>query len=175
MKTDRVRDDQAAFIEQVYQSRSWVPHQQLRVDPIEFSQVVTARPNQAYTKILGPSYEDSLRSLAAKLWMIENAEHTLDLTYYIYKYDPTGYAIIGALCDAVQRGVDVRIMVDSLGSIDPTHQPMQALLGCADDAGYIRYPNGEKSGLRARVQFVVIKALTSVLGGGTRRSHVKLF
>jgi phosphatidylserine/phosphatidylglycerophosphate/cardiolipin synthase-like enzyme len=174
MKTDRVRDDQAALMDQVYHSRSWVPHQQLRTDPIEFSQVVSARPNQAYTKILGPSYEDSLRSLAAKLWMIENAEHTLDLTYYIYKYDPTGYAVIGALCDAVQRGIDVRIMVDSLGSIHPTHQPMRALLSCADDAGYIRYPNGASSGLRARVQFVVINALTSAHSWSNRRSHDKL-
>ena len=174
MKTDRVRDDQAAFMEQVYESRSWVPHRQLQADPIEYSQVASAPWNEAYTKILGPSYEDSLRSLAAKLWMIENAEHTLDLTYYIYKYDPTGYAVIGALCNAVERGVDVRIMVDSLGSIHPTHQPMRALLSCAENAGYIRYPNGEESDLRARIQFVVINALTSVHSWSNRRSHDKL-
>ena len=174
MKTDGVHDNQAEFMQQVYKSRSWIPHRQLQADPIEYSQVASAPWSQAYTKILGSSYEDSLRSLAAKLWMIENAKHTLDLTYYIFKYDPTGYAIIGALCNAVQRGVDVRIMVDSLGSIHPTHQPMRALLSCADNAGYIRYSNGETSDLRARIQFVVINALTSVHSWANRRSHDKL-
>ena len=139
LKTTEDRSDQAAFMQHVYQSRTWAPHRQLQADPVEFSQIATAPLNKAQTKIIGPSYEDSLRSLAAKLWMIENAEHTLDLTYYIFKYDPTGYAVIGALCDAVQRGVDVRIMVDSLGSLHPSHAPMRALLTCADNAGFMRY------------------------------------
>ena len=53
---------------------------------------------------------DALKSLAAKLWMIENAEYTVDVMYYIFKRDTVGYAVLGALCNAVKRGVDVRIM-----------------------------------------------------------------
>ena len=39
------------------------------------------------------------------------------MVYYIFADDLVGLAILGALCDAVQRGVDIRIMVDSLGSV----------------------------------------------------------
>jgi phosphatidylserine/phosphatidylglycerophosphate/cardiolipin synthase-like enzyme len=41
-------------------------------------------------------------SLAAKIWSIENAQHTVDATYYIFKPDLVGYAVLGALCNAVK-------------------------------------------------------------------------
>jgi phosphatidylserine/phosphatidylglycerophosphate/cardiolipin synthase-like enzyme len=171
--TDRKQDPEG-FIQYLYLARSWMPYKQLDEDPIALSKRSEAPVNEAYTRIIGPSYEDSIRSLAAKLWMIENAEHTLDLTYYIYKYDPTGQAILGALCNAVKRGVDIRIMVDSLGSFNMTHAPMRALETCAEDAGYIRDANGQETPYRARVQFVIINALTSARSWTNRRSHDKL-
>lgn len=169
-----VVDDQQSFIKHLYAARTWVPYKYLSVDPIEFSQRSAAPVNSARTKIIGPSYQDSLHSLAAKLWMIEHAEHTLDLTYYIFKYDPAGYAILGALCNAVQRGVDVRIMVDSLGSLNMGHEPLRALETCADDAGYIRDTDGRKTPYRARIQAVIINAITSISSWSNRRSHDKL-
>lgn len=162
------------FIEKLYHARSWVPYKHLKKDPIDLSMRSEAPVNKAKTKIIGPSYQDSLRSLAAKLWMIEHAEHTIDLTYYIYKYDPTGYAVLGALCNAVKRGVDVRIMVDSLGSLSMSHAGIRALETCAEDAGYIRDVNGNKSRYKARVQFVIINALTNIYSWSNRRSHDKL-
>ncbi len=170
---DRQQDPQE-FIHHLYLARSWVAYKHLDEDPIALSKRSEAPIKEAYTRIIGPSYKDSIRSLATKLWMIENAEHTLDLTYYIYKYDPTGHAILGALCNAVKRGVDIRIMVDSLGSFNMTHAPMRALETCANDAGYIRDINGQETPYRARVQFVVINALTSYRSWINRRSHDKL-
>jgi phosphatidylserine/phosphatidylglycerophosphate/cardiolipin synthase-like enzyme len=55
----------------------------------------------AQAKLLGPSQEDGLRSLAAKIWMIDHAEHTIDATYYIFSRDRVGRAMLGALCNAV--------------------------------------------------------------------------
>jgi phosphatidylserine/phosphatidylglycerophosphate/cardiolipin synthase-like enzyme len=169
-----VRNDKDAFMQQLYISRTFLPHKQLKHDPIALSKQSEAPINNAQAKIIGPSYQDSLRSLAAKLWMIEHAEHTLDLTYYIYKYDPTGYALIGALCDAVKRGVDIRIMVDSLGSMSSNHAPMRALETCAEDAGYMRDAYKKETPHKARVQFVIINALTSWSSWSNRRSHDKL-
>jgi phosphatidylserine/phosphatidylglycerophosphate/cardiolipin synthase-like enzyme len=165
---------QEGFIHKLYLARSWVPYKELEEDPIVLSKRSQTPVQEARTKIVGPSYQDSLRSLAAKLWMIEHAEHTIDLTYYIFKYDPTGYAILGALCNAVKRGVDVRIMVDSLGSMHASHTAIRAVETCAEEAGYIRDVNGEETPYRARVQFVIINALTSVSSWANRRSHDKL-
>lgn len=163
-----------AFMRFLYMSRTWVPAKQLKQNPIELSEQSKTPVNLVHTKIIGPTYEDALHSLAAKLWMIEHAEHTLDLTYYIYSYDRVGYAVAGALCNAVKRGVDIRIMVDSLGSLNAIHTPLKALETCAEDAGYIRDLNGNESPYKARVQFVIINALTVWSSWSNRRSHDKL-
>ena len=123
------------YIKQLVDSRSWVSYKHLREDPIELGKQANIPVQHEEVKILGPSQQDSIRSLALKLWMIENAEHTIDVVYYIFKYDVVGQALLGALCNAVQRGVDVRIMVDSIGSIDPSHTPLMALETCAQEAG----------------------------------------
>ena len=169
-----IMNDQHAFIKHLYDARSWMPYKHLDQDPIALAERAEAPVNSARTKIIGSSYQESLRSLAAKLWMIEHAEHTLDLTYYIFTYDPTGYAILGALCNAVKRGVDIRIMVDSLGSMNASHSPLRALETCAVDAGQIRDAHGLQTPYKARVQVVIINALTSISSWSNRRSHDKL-
>jgi phosphatidylserine/phosphatidylglycerophosphate/cardiolipin synthase-like enzyme len=128
----------------------------------------------ARAKFLGARSEDALNSLAAKIWMIENAQHTIDMTYYIFKRDLIGEAMLGALCNAVQRGVDIRFMVDSVGSIDSTHSELKALETCADEAGFIRNADGQLTNKKARIQVVVFNAVSNVFVKLNRRSHDKL-
>jgi len=162
------------FIRQLLDSRTWVSYKHLHEDPIELGKQAEIPVQHEEVKILGPSQEDSVRSLALKLWMIENAGHTIDVVYYIFKYDVVGQAILGALCNAVKRGVDVRVMVDSIGSIDPSHTPLMALETCAEDAGHVRNAMGDETEYRARVQVVIFNALTSMSSWVNRRSHDKL-
>ena len=162
------------YIRQLLDSRSWVKYKHLHEDPIELGKQANIPVQHEAVKIIGPSQEDSLRSLALKLWMIENAQHTIDVVYYIFKYDAVGQAMLGALCNAVQRGVDIRIMVDSVGSIDASHTGLMALETCAENAGYVRNAEGEETEYRARVQVVIFNALTSVHSWANRRSHDKL-
>ncbi len=110
-----------AKINRVYEIRTWAPLSELKIDPIKLGAEAEVPINSARAKIIGPTYNDSLTSLAAKIWLIENAQHTVDVMYYIFATDHVGYAMLGALCNAVKRGVDVRIMVDALGSMRPTH------------------------------------------------------
>ena len=70
--------------------------------------------------------------------------------------------MIGALCDAVQRGVDVRVVIDSLGSIHPTHSELKALETCAENAGYMRNAKGLPTTRRARVQVVIFNPISAV-------------
>jgi len=103
-------------IDRVYKYRTWVPPKELEEDPIAFGMNADIPIQGAQGKVLGPDDEGAIDSLAVKLWMIENAQHTIDFGYYIYTPDIVGYAMFGAMCDAVKRGVDVRVMVDGLGS-----------------------------------------------------------
>ncbi|MDO6685305.1 MULTISPECIES: phospholipase D-like domain-containing protein [unclassified Agarivorans] len=132
-------------------------------------------PHQlASVKVVGSSTDEAIQSLAVKIHLIEQAEHSLDLAYYIYTPDLSGDAILGALCEAVKRGVDVRIMVDSLGSLSMEHGDLKGLIECAKKAGFVKARNGEVTKNRARVQAVVFNALTQSGSNANRRSHDKL-
>ena len=161
-------------INKLYRSRAWISPMKLEVDVVKLGKEAEIPINSAYGKIIGPSMDDSIASLAAKLWMIENAEHTIDLAYYIFTRDLAGYAILGALCDAVKRGVDVRIVVDSIGSFHPTHSELKGLETCADEAGFMRNEAGELTTRRARVQTVVFNAISKAFVRFNRRSHDKI-
>jgi phosphatidylserine/phosphatidylglycerophosphate/cardiolipin synthase-like enzyme len=162
------------FMAKIYDQRSWAPPGQLPFDPIGFGKRVDIPVNSARTKLIGPSYEEALDSLAAKIWMIENAAHTVDVAYYIFKTDTVGYAMLGALCNAVKRGVDVRIMVDSIGSIHPSHNALRGLETCTANAGFVRDEYGQPTDKKARAQVVLINALTKLSSKKNRRAHDKL-
>lgn len=159
-------------INKLYESRTWIPAKKLTIDPIKLSEDANVPINRARAKVIGPTYDDALESLATKLWLIEHAEHTIDIMYYIFAHDRVGYAMLGALCNAVHRGVDVRIMVDSLGSLHPTHDELRALETCADEAGFMRNEQGQITTKKARVQAVIFNAISNMQIN--RRSHDKI-
>ena len=159
-------------LNEIYQIRTWLPPSKLTIDPIALSKEAQIPINSSRAKIIGPSHAEAMDSLAAKIWLIENAQHTVDVAYYIFKPDLVGYSILGALCNAVKRGVDVRIMVDSIGSYSPGHSAFRAVETCAADAGFIRNADGQLTTKKARVQVVIFNALTKLQFN--RRSHDKL-
>jgi putative cardiolipin synthase len=166
---DAVNDE---AINRLYASRTWKPEDKLTIDPIKLGEEAKVPVNQARAKVIGPTYDEAVKSLAAKIWLIENAQYTIDVMYYIFATDRVGYAILGALCDAVQRGVDVRIMVDAIGSLRPAHDELRALETCAEEAGFMRNPQGQITTKKARVQVVIFNALSKFQFN--RRSHDKL-
>ena len=161
-------------IDAIYNFRTWIPPDQMSVDPVKIGRDADVPINDALGKILDTTADDSLRSLVVKLWMIEHAQHTLDLAYYIFKRDLVGYAVLGALCRAVQRGVDVRLAIDSVGSLHSTHSELKALATCADQADYMIGSNGRPTARKARVQVVVFNAISKFGSWVNRRSHDKL-
>jgi phosphatidylserine/phosphatidylglycerophosphate/cardiolipin synthase-like enzyme len=163
-------DDQK--ISELYTLRTWVSASDLTIDPIKTAAEAKIPINSAGTKIIGPSFDAALDSLAVKIWMIENARHTVDSSYYIFTRDRVGYALLGAMCNAVKRGVDVRIMVDSLGSWHPIHSELKALESCAEHAGFMRNAVGQITTKKARVQVVIFNSLAKL--HFNRRSHDKI-
>ena len=161
-------------INELWAGRSWMPPEDHGLDLVAIGKNAEIPVQSARARFLGPTAREAIESLAVKLWMIENADHTIDFSYYIFKTDLVGYALLGALCNAVQRGVDIRVTVDSAGSIGGvTHPALRALETCADDAGFMRNEAGELTTRKARVQVVIFNAITK-LGNPNRRSHDKL-
>lgn len=161
-------------VDEHFQKRARADAVALDIDPIKLGMTTEIPINNALGKIIGSSYEDSIRSLATKIWLVDRAEHTVDAAYYIFSRDLVGYAFLGALCEAVQRGIDVRVMVDSLGSFHSSHSELKALKNCALDGGFARNAQGEITTRKARVQALLFGAISTPGSNVNRRSHDKL-
>lgn len=59
---------------------------------------------------------DGQDALAARLMLVEQAERSLDLQYYIFRPDESGQALLAALRRAADRGVRVRLLLDDWGT-----------------------------------------------------------
>jgi putative cardiolipin synthase len=58
--------------------------------------------------------EDGVDAFGARLGLVRAASRTLDVQYYIFHPDSTGYAFLGELLDAADRGVQVRLLLDDI-------------------------------------------------------------
>ncbi|WFL75997.1 phosphatidylserine/phosphatidylglycerophosphate/cardiolipin synthase family protein [Altererythrobacter arenosus] len=54
--------------------------------------------------------------LDALLAMIDGAQHTLSLAFYIFDKDHSGWRVLDALVSAARRGVEVKLIVDGFGA-----------------------------------------------------------
>ncbi|WP_394175844.1 phospholipase D-like domain-containing protein [Thalassotalea litorea] len=170
----QARANDNTTINKHYEQRRWRSSKEQKKEPLELGIEAEIPILDGQVKIVGPTIEDGVNSLAMKIWMIENAKYTVDATYYIFDNDLAGYAFLGAMCNAVKRGVDVRLMVDSLGSADMRHEELKGLIRCGDEAGFIRGPDGKLTNKRARVQVMIFNAVSKIFVNINRRSHDKL-
>ena len=69
---------------------------------------------------------DGQQALVARLALIERAERSLDVQYYIWRADDSGHLLATALWQAAVRGVRVRILLDDWGS-RPTDEELGLL------------------------------------------------
>ncbi|MBK9294733.1 MAG: hypothetical protein IPM57_09865 [Oligoflexia bacterium] len=102
----------------------------------------------------------------AKLMLIRQAEYTVDLTYYIFAKDEAGRAIVYELMQALKRGVSVRVMVDSVGSLSASatgNQHLKSLITFAkENAGYVKDPiTGKPTNIKASVEVLIFNPLTN--------------
>ena len=61
---------------------------------------------------------DGIQALAARLALADEAQLSIDAQYYLIKDDLIGYVFIGALLEAADRGVRVRLLLPT-----PTSSP----------------------------------------------------
>lgn len=61
-------------------------------------------------------YAECEQAYTAMLEAIDGATRSITLSSYIFNHDPTGKRFVTALGRAVERGVEVRVLVDAIGS-----------------------------------------------------------
>lgn len=71
---------------------------------------VAAQPGKSGVALL----IDGMDAFIARIALIQAAQVSLDLQYYIWKNDLTGRLLVSQLLDAADRGVRVRILLDDL-------------------------------------------------------------
>lgn len=57
-------------------------------------------------------------ALLARIALIESAQHSLDLQYYIFSGDETSQIVLWRLYEAAKRGVKIRLLLDDMQSRD---------------------------------------------------------
>ena len=72
---------------------------------------------------------DGRSAFAARMLLIESAQHSLDVQYYIWHDDVTGHLLLDALRRADARGVRIRLLLDDNGitGLDPVLAALDAL------------------------------------------------
>jgi phosphatidylserine/phosphatidylglycerophosphate/cardiolipin synthase-like enzyme len=80
-----------------------------RLADAALAEVASAGPLAVHKVTLVTDNDEAFRS---KLRLIENAQSTIDMAYYLYGDDYSSSALSAALMDAVARGVRVRLLVD---------------------------------------------------------------
>jgi putative cardiolipin synthase len=94
-----------------------------------FAEALKAHSTQSGFRIL----QTGVDGLLLRLELIERAQRSLDLQYYIFRGDESGLLIGNALVRAAQRGVRIRILVDD-GETVPGDEKMLRLAGQANIA-----------------------------------------
>src|SRR6058998_2646279 len=88
-----------------------------------------------------------LDAFVARAVLIDMAERTLDLQYYIFHPDQTGSLIIERLIAAADRGVKVRVLLDDWGTLDKKDESVAGLDGHPNIDVKLFNPYTHRSGL----------------------------
>ena len=108
-------------------------------------------------------------AFVARAVLIELAERTLDLQYYIFHPDQTGSLIVDRLIAAADRGVHVRVLLDDWGTLDKKDESVAGLDAHPNIEVRLFNPYTHRAGLARLVELVTHFARVN------RRMHNKQF
>jgi putative cardiolipin synthase len=88
----------------------------------KFADAPNVHPGDSAFRIISVGVD----GFAARMQMIDAAERSLDLQYFIFRQDDTGRLLTGALLRAADRGVHVRVLIDD-GAMIPGDSQIRLL------------------------------------------------
>ena len=77
-----------------------------------YSELTSSIDSEAQTGVM--LLEEGLEALLLRGWMIEQAQQTIDVQYFIFSADNVGLLSTAELVEAANRGVKVRLIVDDV-------------------------------------------------------------
>jgi phosphatidylserine/phosphatidylglycerophosphate/cardiolipin synthase-like enzyme len=86
------------------------------VAPLSFEQALMTTEEQMKNETAVYSLENGGQSLLARLWLLDEANSSLDIQYYSFSNDVTGLIAANRIVNAADRGVKVRILIDDAAS-----------------------------------------------------------
>ena len=108
------------------------------------------------------AYPEMLRTIA-------EAQHHVHLEMYIFRTDETGEQFIDALVAAVKRGVEVRLLLDSVGCVGvdlARLRPLQELGGRVEFFAPLRLrPLTQRLNFRNHRKILVVDGISAFVGG----------
>jgi len=110
-----------------------------------------------------------LEAFVARAVLIELAERTLDLQYYIFHPDKTGSLIVDRLIAAADRGVRVRVLLDDWGTLEKKDESVAGLDAHPNIEVRLFNPYTHRSGLYRFAELLTSFARVN------RRMHNKQF
>jgi cardiolipin synthase len=111
-------------------------------------------------------YHDGAPAFAAMLEAIAAAEHHVHAQFFICRDDDTGRRFIDALCAAAARGVEVRFLVDSVGSwAFPSRLLRRVRRAGGQAATFLPLSNPMRVNLRNHRKILVADGRTAFCGG----------
>lgn len=111
-------------------------------------------------------YHDGGAAFAAMLAVMEKAEHHVHAQFFICRPDATGTKFIDALCACARRGVQVRFMVDSVGSYGlPARLLRQVDAAGGRTARFLPLLNPLRVNLRNHRKLLIADGRTGFCGG----------
>lgn len=111
-------------------------------------------------------YTDGVPAFAAMLDAIRGARHHVHAQTFICRNDETGRQFIAALCECARRGVEVRFLVDSVGSwAFPSRLMRQVTQAGGKAATFLPLSNPLRVNLRNHRKILVVDGRTGFTGG----------
>jgi cardiolipin synthase len=102
---------------------------------------------------------------AALIRLIESAEHSLKLYYYIFQPDESGRKVREALLAAIDRGVSVSLFVDGFGSSDTPESFLTPLMEAGCDCCRFMPRFGRRYLLRNHQKMAIADGRRAIIGG----------
>ncbi|MEZ5654819.1 MAG: phosphatidylserine/phosphatidylglycerophosphate/cardiolipin synthase family protein [Sphingobium sp.] len=104
-----------------------------------------------------------LRDMLVK--MIDEAQQYLKLYYYLFADDESGRLVLARLVRAARRGVDVRLMVDSFGSIETPRRFFAPLEKAGGKIGWFGSSLSTRSLIRNHQKMTIADGHHAIVGG----------
>jgi cardiolipin synthase len=104
-------------------------------------------------------------ALETSLSLIDGARETIRIEFYIWRDSEIGQRFLNALVRACQRGVDVRLMVDSLGSVTLQEKFFDSLKAAGGQFRWFNPLRLKRLGFRDHRKCVVCDEQIAVIGG----------